>query len=112
MATIDLTALKSETYLAITVATWDTELQELLDEVTNRAVAWLDNDTWADITDLETDASLVRCVLKQAAYEWRRRKDPGLNSVTFPDGSINKYDVEEWLSEVKSVLDRYKEITV
>lgn len=44
----------------------------------------------------------------QVAYDFRRRKDIGLESVSFPDGSIQKVNSGEFLPSVKSVLNRYR----
>jgi len=55
---------------------------------------------------------LRRAILQQIAYEFRRRKDPGLTSVTFPDGSINKFSINEFLPSVEKILDRYRRVRV
>ncbi|MCK9597692.1 MAG: hypothetical protein M0R06_01550 [Sphaerochaeta sp.] len=52
-------------------------------------------------------SDIKRALIVQTAYRWRRRKDPGLTAVSFPDGSINKYTQDEWLPSVKQVLGRY-----
>ena len=43
----------------------------------------------------------------QAAYSFKRRKDVGLQSVAFPDGSIQKFDTGPLLAEVKGYLAAY-----
>jgi hypothetical protein len=56
----------------------------------------------------ETPADLEMAVRTQVAYEFRRRQDIGLESVSFPDGSIQKMSSGEFLSSVKQVLERYR----
>jgi hypothetical protein len=51
---------------------------------------------------------LEMAVRTQVAYDFRRRKDIGLESVSFPDGSIQKMASGEFLRAVKDVLDRYR----
>jgi hypothetical protein len=51
---------------------------------------------------------LQQAVCTQVAYEYRRRNDQGLQAVSFPDGSIQKMDVGEFLSMVKTTLLRYR----
>jgi hypothetical protein len=51
-------------------------------------------------------------IAKQAAYEFRRRKDPGLTATTYPDGSVQKWSLDEWLPDVKAELDRHRRIVL
>jgi len=53
-------------------------------------------------------ADLEGAVCQQVVYEWRRRNDVGIRSVSLPDGTINKMDVGEWLESVEKTLKRYR----
>lgn len=53
-------------------------------------------------------ADLEGAICQQVVYEWRRRNDPGISSVSLPDGTINKMQVDEWLEAVKQTLLRYR----
>jgi hypothetical protein len=56
----------------------------------------------------EVPADLEMAVRLQVVYDFRRRKDIGLESVAFPDGSIQKKSTGEFLREVRDVLNRYR----
>lgn len=51
---------------------------------------------------------LKRAALLQAAFDFRRRKDIGLSSVTMPDGSVAVESPASLLPEVKSILKAYR----
>jgi hypothetical protein len=53
-------------------------------------------------------SDLEGAICQQVVYEYRRRNDPGINSVSLPDGAINKMQVGEWLESVESTLRRYR----
>jgi hypothetical protein len=55
-----------------------------------------------------TPADLEGAICQQVVYEWRRRNDPGLSSVSLPDGTINKMQIDEWLKAVEKTLLRYR----
>jgi uncharacterized phiE125 gp8 family phage protein len=44
---------------------------------------------------------LKRACVLQTAYEFRRRKDIGLSSISMPDGSTSKFTDNEWLQILK-----------
>jgi hypothetical protein len=51
---------------------------------------------------------------KQVAYEFKQSNQGllGVSAVTYPDGSINKIAVGEFLEDVKAVLGRYRRMTL
>lgn len=53
---------------------------------------------------------LRRKLLKQVSYEFRRRNDPGLSAVSSPDGSVQKFAMDEWLPDVEAELLRRRRI--
>jgi len=55
----------------------------------------------------EAPYDLEMAIRTQVAYKIKRRDDVGLSTVAFPDGSIQKRNINEFLPEVKNVLDRY-----
>jgi hypothetical protein len=102
-----LADLKGPMYLNLTEhdATRDAALIKLGQMTTDQMISYLDNDK------IDTSApalSLQRACLEQCCYEWKQRATPGLQSVQMQDGSINKYQIDEWLKNVKKILDRYR----
>lgn len=61
-----------------------------------------------DEDDLPTD--LREQLKNQMKFEFRRRKDLGLSNVTYPDGSVNKFVVDNWLPSVQRVLNSKRRI--
>ena len=90
---------------------FDDELTTLIADVSSRAEKYLDRaSAYVDITEIP--AAVNDAVAKQVTYEYRRRKDLGLQSTSFPDGSINKYDQGDWLKGVEQTLQRYKRYVI
>jgi len=103
---ITLALMKSKAFLNISDNNQDTEIQVYIDGIIESAVDELDNE---DITNAATLPSVLQLWLcKQINFEYRRKADPGLSSIAFPDGSVSKFTVEQWLPSVKRVLDRQK----
>jgi hypothetical protein len=93
-----------------TVTTYDAVLTSVIADVLSLAIDYLDEDDITTASDLP--AALKRPLMKQCAYEFNRRNDLGLVSVTAPDGTLSKMEVAEWLSDVKTALDRHKYYTL
>ena len=108
---ITLARLKSSLYCDCADTTaHDDVIEELMGALIEQAIDYMNNSDYVDSGDF--DEVLERKVCKQIAYEFRQRGSLGLSSVTYPDGSINKYEVEEWLPDVKVALDRRRHISL
>jgi len=107
---ITLARVKSKLYTNIDSADYDTELQELITVINAAAIEYMDN---TDIdTPLDFTPAIERKLCIQISYEFRRRHDAGLSSVSYPDGSVSKYEVGEWIPDVKKVLLRKRRLVI
>lgn len=57
---------------------------------------------------LDVPLDLVYATLIQAAYNFRNRKNIGVMTVSMPDGSISMNSQDEFLPQVRTVLERYE----
>jgi hypothetical protein len=87
----------------ITSSDLDGVIDQMIVDITAQMIDYLDND---DIDAADPGSVLKRACAKQTAYELQRRPDIGLSSVTFPNGNVNKFSVDEWLPDVKKILER------
>lgn len=103
----NLATLKSPMYLNLKDAdvSRDESLQLLGQMVTAEIIDFIDQP---DLSVCTPPLVLQRACLRQCCYEWKQRATPGLTSVQMQDGSINKYQADEFLKEVKDVLMRWK----
>ena len=53
-------------------------------------------------------ADLEQAICQQVAYDFLRKRDLGIKSVSFPDGSIQKNDVGNFLPKVQEALGHYR----
>lgn len=69
-----------------------------------------------DPIDFEGDypipADLKMAFIRQVQNDFKRRRDLGMLTVTFKDGSITKPNVNELLPQVQATLDRYRWINI
>jgi hypothetical protein len=101
-----LAIVKSDEYLTISATTYDADLLRLIQEVTAAMIDYLDND---DIDEDNPPEVLERACARQVTHDWQRRAHLGVTSETYPDGTIARIASDEWLPDVKQVLDRSKE---
>ncbi len=58
---------------------------------------------------LSVPMTIQEAALRQCVYNFRRRKDIGLSSVSMPDGSVSKSPINSFLlPEVKDLLKNYR----
>jgi hypothetical protein len=107
----DLATVKN--YLEeITSNTKDGFLTALIDEVTAAMIAKIDDSTNfpATLALAAVPLDLNNACAKQVAFEFRRRKDMGLTSITYHSGGVTKetQSHKEFLPAVQDVIYRYK----
>jgi len=62
-----------------------------------------------DTECLAVPTNIQEAALRQCVYNFRRRKDIGVSSVSMPDGSVNKSPIDAFLlPEVKDLLRNYR----
>ena len=101
----NLSDLKGSMYLNLTEidSLRDAALVKLGQMITDEMINYLDNDA---IDPSAPRLSLQRACLEQCCYEYKQRATPGLSSVQMQDGSIHKYSDDQWLKNVKKILDQ------
>lgn len=110
MALVSLDKVKSATYLNISGASNDVELQELIDDVSQRAVQYMDRETAYDEDTCPADVSDAIC--KQVSHDWRHRESPGQTVHVYEDGSADKFGSEEFIPLTKRVLNLHREFLI
>lgn len=99
-------ALGGERYCRLdagALAQWTGDLQALIAGVTDQMIDYVGA---GNIDPANPPPRLVRACEKQCAYEFNRRKDLGLGGVAFKDGNVSKWQIDEWLKDVKTAMDR------
>lgn len=101
---ITVDQLKGVLYIDIDKDDFNADIQIAINEISEQAIEYMDNVNITTVADF--NVSIERALRIQINYEFRRRADPGLSSVQYEDGSINKFSVDEWLGKVRRVLNR------
>ena len=109
MALVTLTKVKSATYLDFTLSTYDTELQTLIDDVSQRAVQYMDRATAYTIATVPADVSDALCT--QIAFNWKHRETPGQTSHQYENGSA-EINSDGFIPATKQVIDLHREFNL
>lgn len=64
------------------------------------------NATEVDVLDVPED--IKHACLLQTAFQYRRRNDVGVSSLSLPDGNVSVLSPTALLPEVRAILDSYK----
>lgn len=103
--------LKSVSFLNIPTKDTDVALQAIMDDILDQVLNFMENPD-ITTTTINQFPDVCRALLKQCAFEWKRRDSLGLASISFPDGSINRYDIDEFIPEAEKIFDRWRVITL
>lgn len=103
----NITVLKSKMYLDLTTVDADRDAALILlgQMITDNMIATLSNSA---VDTAAPPLLLQRACLKQCCYEYKQRATPGLSSVQYTDGSISKYELDEFLPDVKKMMSKYQ----
>jgi hypothetical protein len=103
--------LKSASYCNVRGTEFDAGLTIRAQSVTTRMIRWINGAE--DVDNDDPPADLVEACLMQVTYEHKQRETPGLTSVTFKDGNVNKNELKDgWLPKVYDILRHYRRITI
>jgi len=101
-----------EDYLNVDMTTleFDSMITAYINGVVKGAIDYIDDPNYTAQSNLPSYLEFYLC--RQVAYIFRQRKTLGLSSQSMGEGSTNKYEIEEWLPDVRAALDRIMTITI
>jgi len=85
------------------------DLADLIEEVTAQIIVYMNN---SEYNNTAPTADVSRACALQCTYEWKRRKDIGIQNVNFRDGGVSKNESGGLLQMVKDIIDPYKRIMI
>ena len=89
---------------------YDDMITAYINGVVKGAVDYIDDPNYTAQSNLPSNLEFYLC--RQIAYVFRQRKTLGLSSVSMGEGSTSKYEIKEWLPDVRAALDRIITITI